>query len=182
MNVTKESTVRFILVMVILLSVGCSIFQPAGQKIVTSVTPVPIATKQAMDSPQDVRPLPPPEVKYLNHKTKWPGENLGLIARWYTGSAKNWTRLVEANPGIEPRRIKIGDSILIPADLLKTRQPMPIEFLSAATSPPKTPPSPSAKKAGNSDKIDLFGPVDTEAQKSDADDIDSPLPFETIEQ
>lgn len=181
MNVTKASTVRCIMVMVILLSFGCSIFQPAEQEKVPPETSVPPATKQALDSPQDVRPLPPPEVKYLNHKIKWPGENLGLIAHWYTGSAKNWTRLVEANPGIEPRRIKIGDSILIPADLLKTRQPMPIEFLSSATSPQKTPPSPSPKKAGNSDKIDLFGPVDTEAQKSDADDIDSPLPLETIE-
>ena len=182
MDMTKVSTVRCIMVMLILWPVGCSIFQPAGQEKVPPETPVPPATKQALDSPQDVRPLPPPEVKYLNHKIKWPGENLILIARWYTGSAKNWVRLVEANPGIEPRRIQIGDSILIPEDLLKTRQPMPIEFLSAATSPPKTPPSPSAKKAGNSDKIDLFGPVDTEAQKSDADDIDSPLPLETIEQ
>jgi len=181
MNVTNASTVRCIMVMAILLSVGCSIFQPTGQEKVPPETPVPLATKQALDSPQDVPPLPPPEVKYLSHKIKWPGENLSLIARWYTGSAKNWTRLVEANPGIEPRRIKIGDSILIPEDLLKTRQPMPIEFLSSATSPQRTPTSPSAEKAGNSDKIELFGPVDTEAHKSDADDIDSPLPLETIE-
>ncbi len=182
MDVTKVSTVRCIMVMVILWSFGCSIFQPAGQEKVPPETPVPLATKQALDSPKDARPLPPPKVKYLNHKIKWPGENLSLIARWYTGSAKNWMRLVEANPGIEPRRIKIGDSILIPEDLLKTRQPMPIEFLSSATSPQKAPPSPSAKKAGNSDKIDLFGPIDTEAQTSDADDIDSPLPLETIEE
>jgi len=209
MNVTKASAARCIMVMVILLSVGCSIFQPARQEIVASETPGRLATKQASDSPQDARSLPPPKVppetpgplatkqasdslqdvrpllppkaKDLNHKIKWPGENLSLIARWYTGSAKNWTRLVEANPGIEPRRIKIGDSILIPADLLKTRQPMPVEFMSSAPSPPKTLPSSSAKKAGNSDNIDLFGPVDTEAQKSDAGDIDSPLPLETIE-
>ena len=175
MNLTKVSTVRCIMVMVILLPVGCNMYQWDGQKKVPPETPAPIAT------PQDVRPPPPPEVKYLNHKIKWPGENLALIARWYTGSANNWVRLVEANPGIEPRRIKIGDSILIPEDLLKTREPMPIEFLSSATSPKKTPPSPSAKQADNSDKIDLFGPIDTEVQTNDADDIDSPLPLETIE-
>jgi hypothetical protein len=181
MDVTKASTVRCFILMAILWPVGCSIFQTAGQEKAPPEPPVPLATKQALDSPQDLRPLPPPEVKYLSHKIKWPGENLTLIARWYTGSAKNWMRLVEANPGIEPRRIKIGDSILIPEDLLKTRQPMPIEFLSSATSPKKEPPSPSAKQAGNSDKIDLFGPIDTEAQTSDADDGDSPLPLETIE-
>jgi hypothetical protein len=181
MDMTNVSAVRCIMVMVILLPVGCSIFQPAGQEKVQPETPVPLATKQALDSPEDVRPLPPPKVKYLNHKVKWPGENLILIASWYTGSAKNWMRLAKANPGIEPRRIKIGDSILIPEDLLKTRQPMPIEFLSSATSPKKEPPSPSAKQAGSSDKIDLFGPIDTEAPTRDADHIDSPLPLETIE-
>jgi hypothetical protein len=58
---------------------------------------------------------------------------------------------------------------------------MPIEFLSSASSPKKEPPSPSANQAGKTEKIDLFGPIDTEAQKSDADDIESPLPLETIE-
>ena len=71
---------------------------------------------------------------FFNHTIKWPGENLGIIARWYTGSFKNWMYLVEANPGINPRRIEIGDSILIPKDLMKTRRPMPIEFLLSATS------------------------------------------------
>jgi hypothetical protein len=108
MDVTKVSTVRCIMVMVILWPVGCSIFQPAGQEKVPPETPVPLATKQALDSPQDARPLPPPEEKYLKHKIKWPGENLILIARWYTGSAKNWIRLVEANPGIEPKRINFN--------------------------------------------------------------------------
>ncbi len=72
-NVTKASTVRCIMVMVILLSVGCSIFQPAGNEKVSPETSVPLGTKQALDSPQDVRPLPTPEVKYLNHEIKWPG-------------------------------------------------------------------------------------------------------------
>ena len=73
------------------------------------------------------------DVDYLTHTIKWRGENLSIIARWYTGSSKNWMNLIEANPGIKPRRIEIGDSILIPEALLETRQPMPIDFLSSAT-------------------------------------------------
>lgn len=181
MEVTKVATVRWLLVMVILWPFGCSIFQPAEQEKVPPETPVPRTTKQALDSPQEVRPLPQAEVKYLNHKIKWRRENLSLIAHWYTGSAKNWVHLVEANPGIEPKRIKIGDTILIPEDLLKTRRPMPKKFLSSATDNKKEPPSASAKQPDSSDNIDLFGPIDTEDQTSDADKGESPLPLETIE-
>jgi hypothetical protein len=187
MGVTKVATARWLLVMAILWPFGCSMIQPAGQEKIPPTTPGSGTIKQAPDSepqqasPQDLHPLPSPAVRYFNHKIKWPGENLILIARWYTGSAKNWMRLVEANPGIEPRRIMIGETILIPEDLLQTDRPMPIEFLSSATDKKKEPSPPPAKQAVKSDKIELFGPIDTETQKRGADDSDSPLPLETIE-
>ena len=181
MDATKMAIARWLLVGVILWPFGCSKIQPVEHEKVPPETPVPRTTKQAPDISQEARSLPPPEVKYLNHQIKWPGENLSLIARWYTGSANNWVRLVESNPGIDPQRIKIGDLILIPEVLLKTRRPMPIEFLSSATGKKKEPPAPSAKQAVKSEKIELFGPIDTEAQTSGADDIDAPLPLETIE-
>jgi hypothetical protein len=180
MEVTKVAIVRCLLVMAILWPFGCSVNQPAVPEKIPPTTSVPDSQPQQA-FPQEVRPLPPPEVKYLNHKIKWSGENLILISRWYTGSANNWKRLAKANPGIDPRRIKIGDSILIPEDLLKTRRPMPIEFLSSATDKKKEPAPPPAKQAVKSDKIELFGPIDTETQTSGVDDSDSPLPLETIE-
>ncbi len=59
------------------------------------------------------------------HTVRWPGESLSLIAGWYTGSTRNWRKLAEINPAINPNRIKAGDVILIPAALLKTRDALP---------------------------------------------------------
>jgi len=59
------------------------------------------------------------------HTVSWPGESMSLIARWYTGSSRNWRKLAKANPSIDPNRIKKGHVIVIPAKLLKTREPLP---------------------------------------------------------
>lgn len=59
------------------------------------------------------------------HTVRWPGESMSLIARWYTGSSRNWRKLAKANPRINPNRIKKGNVILIPAKLLKTKEPLP---------------------------------------------------------
>jgi hypothetical protein len=62
---------------------------------------------------------------FHQHTVHWPGESLSLIAKWYTGAHQNWKRLAKANPSIEPRLIKPGDTIRIPSTLLKTRKPLP---------------------------------------------------------
>lgn len=59
------------------------------------------------------------------HTVRWPGESLSLIARWYTGASKNWQKLAKANPRLNPNRIKNGNVIVIPAELLKTQEPLP---------------------------------------------------------
>lgn len=59
------------------------------------------------------------------HTVRWPGESMSLIARWYTGSSKNWRRLAKANPRLNPNRIRKGHVISIPPALLKTKEPMP---------------------------------------------------------
>jgi hypothetical protein len=59
------------------------------------------------------------------HTVRWPGESMSLIARWYTGSSRNWRKLAKANSGIDPNRIKKGHVIVIPTKLLKTREPLP---------------------------------------------------------
>jgi hypothetical protein len=62
---------------------------------------------------------------YFEHQIRWPGESLSLISKWYTGKYKNWTKLVAHNPQIDPKRIRIGQRILIPEDMLTTRDPLP---------------------------------------------------------
>ena len=59
------------------------------------------------------------------HTVRWPGESMSLIAKWYTGSSRNWRKLAKANPRINPNRIKKGNVIVIPTKLLKTREPLP---------------------------------------------------------
>jgi cytochrome c551/c552 len=59
------------------------------------------------------------------HTVRWPGESMSLIARWYTGSSKNWRKLAKANPRLNPSRIKNGNVILVPPALMKTREPLP---------------------------------------------------------
>jgi type II secretory pathway predicted ATPase ExeA len=71
------------------------------------------------------------EVLPYFHTVQQRGETLSLIAEWYTGSAYNWKDIAEANPGIDPHRIHIGDEIFIPQYLLKIHTRMPADYLSS---------------------------------------------------
>ncbi len=73
--------------------------------------------------------VPQQKITYFAHTVKWPGETVSIIAGWYTGDIENWKTLAEANPDIDPNIIRAGDKILIPENLMKTREPMPKEFV-----------------------------------------------------
>lgn len=62
---------------------------------------------------------------YYSHKICWSGETLSLISKWYTGNYTNWKKIVTHNPEIDPKRIKIGQIIYIPTNMLNTRQALP---------------------------------------------------------
>ena len=69
---------------------------------------------------------PSPESMMWAHKVRNHRETLFSIALWYTGMGANWPRLVEANPNIDPRRMRIGDTVLIPEKLMdRGRQEQP---------------------------------------------------------
>jgi hypothetical protein len=63
--------------------------------------------------------------QYIDHTVKYFGETLGLIAAWYTGKGSNWTAIREANPGIKPERIRIGQTIKIPKELITKEESFP---------------------------------------------------------
>ncbi|MFP4476635.1 MAG: LysM peptidoglycan-binding domain-containing protein [Desulfatibacillaceae bacterium] len=74
---------------------------------------------------------PPPETRapiYHFHTVRYPGETLSIIAKWYTGKLSNWRILAQANPELDPNRIRPGDRIRIPRGMLKTDQPMPEDY------------------------------------------------------
>jgi len=135
-----------------------------------------------------VKPTPeprPPEpetvtepVPYV-HTVRRSGETLMVISRWYTGSADNWKRLVEANNGINPRQIRVGDKILIPEELVKTQQPMPADFMASKVQDKRVPTSRSLKKPTETNRIDLFGPIENNEAGENPDVVG--LPLESIE-
>jgi len=94
--------------------------------------------------------------KHLVHRVRWPGESLSIIAKWYTGEFNNWKTLADFNPKLKPDRIWVGQEILVPEGLLKTREPIPKSFVGQFTR--------KSKKKKSSPKVDnalpLFGPRD----------------------
>ena len=182
MKVIRLAVVCWVLVVSIFWSFGCSLIQHITPEEKPPPAPVPYTVKPPPEDLQkEVAPPSTPEVKYFTHKIKWPGENLIRISRWYTGTGKNWLRIVEANPSIDPRRIRIGDAILIPEMLLITREPMPISYLAPVAESKKEPPVPSAELLPNTEEVELFGPIDTETQAGRLGGTGSPLPLDTIE-
>ena len=64
-------------------------------------------------------------INYFEHRVKWSGESLSLIARWYTGRYGNWKAIARANPGLNPNKIAVGNIIYIPPEMMKTKKPLP---------------------------------------------------------
>jgi len=91
------------------------------------------------------------------HTVQWPGENLSLIAKWYTGSSSNWKTLANANPKLNPNSIRIGEKIFIPKSLAKTEEPMPRNFLSSSPSDKSRVKSPSSEQSAPEEP--LYAPI-----------------------
>ena len=94
------------------------------------------------------------------HTVRWHGETLAYIAKWYTGNLHNWKVLAKANPALNPNRIYKGNQIVIPEGVLKTRKPLPKNFLAVLT-PKKTVKKPSSKPSQQpkeEEALPLFGP------------------------
>ena len=117
---------------------------------------------------KEVTPLPSEkpfqEETYYTHTVKWSGETVSIIAAWYTGDLDNWKVLAEVmtknNPNADIKRIYVGNKILIPENLLKTRETMPQEFVDSfykKSKPEKAPPKPVPSEA-EEEEPKLFGP------------------------
>lgn len=117
--------------------------------------------KTKIPPPKEIKAKPPVKPAYYEHKVRWSGESLSIIAKWYTGSFDNWKTLAKANPKINPSRIHTGQKIRIPGNLLKTREPMPKSFLADAgkgkrEEPPPEPAPPQPPP--DEEEPQLFGP------------------------
>ncbi|MBA3707813.1 MAG: LysM peptidoglycan-binding domain-containing protein [Planctomycetes bacterium] len=66
-------------------------------------------------------PLPVPTTEKTHVIAK--NETLAEISQKYYGTAKNWKKIVDANPGLDPKSMKVGQKITIPAITATTPTP-----------------------------------------------------------
>jgi hypothetical protein len=165
---------------------GCAYHHLPHQPAVEE-TPLPIVTKPEVAATEQKAPAGPgpeadavvPEIYALeipsqipstsgfySHKVRWPNETLYLIAKWYTGNARNWKAIATANPELDPKKIAIGDRIAIPEDLLITRTPLPFSFGRSLVRKKVKPPVPPDKISVPAEPPKLFGPIESDKAES----------------
>jgi hypothetical protein len=105
--------------------------------------------------------------QYFEHTVRYSGETLSLIAKWYTGEAKNWPILADRNPDVSPNNLRIGALILIPRDMVVNTEPMPRSYISSSPSKGKKIP---AAKTGVSKGRDRDSAGSGEAEAADLPD------------
>ena len=69
------------------------------------------------------RPIEPAQVAVIYHQVKFSGETLGLISRWYTGSAENWRQIAAVNPEMRSEKIFLDQIIKIPRAIIRRDDP-----------------------------------------------------------
>lgn len=117
------------------------------------------------------------------HVVRWPRETFYSIALWYTGKGAQWRELQQANPTVDPRRIRVGDTILIPGELMATRKPMPKKFLSSMyPKKERLPPKPKPRQQAPEPKeVELFGPIEQPSPSEGGGPSGLPVQLETID-
>ena len=168
MFVEQRKTVRILLVLsFIWILNGCAYqhppLQPAPEVPPSPVevkpeTPVAVPDTPALEVTSPVEPKP----RFYLHEVRWPEETLSHIAKWYTGTVKNWKAIAKANPELDIKKIDIGDTISIPEDLLTSRKPMPLSFVRSAARKKNTSPSSSNKTSTPFESPKLFKPIESE--------------------
>lgn len=121
------------------------------------------------------------EEKPFTHKVRWAGETLTRISWWYTGSGENWPAIAEANPTFDPRRMMIGDLIVIPKHLLKTREPMTKEYRTPATVRKELEEIALEPQVSAPQAAELFGPIDSTRENTTSENSEEILPLESLE-
>jgi hypothetical protein len=131
----------------------------------------------------NIETQPSSKVNLWPHKVHHRRETLFTIALWYTGSGSNWTRLVQANPKIDPRRIQVGDTILIPEELLKTRRLMPAGFPKTKNKRPQIqkPQLKDIRPPAANQEATLFGPIENDIRPVEPGKNELPVPLEPLD-
>jgi hypothetical protein len=112
-----------------------------------SAAPAPQAPAAAPAAPQPdktppaaapAKPTLPEGTTYFVHTVRYQGETVSIIAAWYLGDKMRFDVLAAANPEINPALVRVGMRIKIPESMVKTREPMPKEFVDTFYKRPPT--------------------------------------------
>ncbi len=126
-----------------------------------AATPAPgpgvVPPTKAPPAAGPVKPVLPEGTTYYVHTVKYSGETVSIIAAWYLGDKMRFDVLVAANPEINPARIRMGTQIKIPENAMKTREPMPKEFVDSFYARTPKPPSGPVKE----EEPQLIGPKES---------------------
>ena len=168
MFVEHRKTARVLLVLSFIWILNCCAYQHPPIQPAPEAPPAPVEIKPenpvAVPDTPALEILTPatPELRFYLHKVRWPDETLSHIAKWYTGTVKNWKAIAKANPELDPKKIDTGDTISIPEDLLTSRKPMPLSFMRASVRKKGIPSSSSNKTSIKSESPKLFRPIESE--------------------
>jgi len=144
---------------------GCT-YQKTHSRSKPQKLPVPVTVKPepvtvVPETPSAVVPPPIPAPRFYIHRVRWKGEKLFIIAKWYTGSGKNWKALSKANPKLNPNLMIINDNIFIPENLIKYRKPMTLSFLSSFIRKKRVQSFQSDKPSNKNHVTEMFEPIES---------------------
>jgi len=183
--VEQRKTARILLVLSFIWILNCCAYQHPPLQPAPEVPPSPVEIKPETpvavpDTPAIEVPSPAePEPRFYLHEVRWPEETLSHIAKWYTGTVKNWKAIAKANPELDIKKIDIGDTISIPEDLLTSRKPMPHSFVRSVGRKKSTPLSSSNKTSTPFESPKLFEPIESEPSIIETDEAKLFGPVET---
>ena len=119
-------------------------------------------------TPPPVAPQPLPSGEFIIHEISTLGENLGLISLWYTGDHTLWRNMfIPASSGTV-RRMKTGDRVLIPINIIKRFEPLDKEFIKANR--PRFVSRPVSNGVGAEAEAELPQPLEGEPTSTDLED------------
>lgn len=162
---------------------GCT-YQKTHSRSKLQKLPVPVPEKPETailvpeSPPAVVSPSPIPGPNFYVHRVRWKGETLFIIAKWYTGSGKNWRALSKANPKLNPNRMSINENIVIPEDLIKYRKPMPLSFLSSFIRKKRGQSFESNKPSKENHVTEMFGPIEADLASIESGNVELFGPIE----